>query len=205
MKDRRKRIMKRLLIEELERRAMLAAAGEIAMAASGLGDGSMEDFYKAQVGTEQGGGGGVGMFGEDIGPASRPFAVASANALASFTSHFAEYASGVGQMAVTTGANTPGIGSFALPIAGPSRAGGTGNPALPVPTPEEQAADAAIESLFAEPDQTAVAAQTLDAQPQKTPETRTSEQTVIGTKPAVRRSWDLEPEAEDRRAVGSNR
>jgi hypothetical protein len=207
MKDRRKRIMKRLAIEELERRAMLAGAGEIAMSATGLGDGSMQDFYKAQVGSEGGGPGGVGMFGEDIGPTAKSFAAANVQALASFSSHFADFASGVGQMAVTTGANTPGIGSFALPIAGPSRAGGTGNPDLPIPTPEEQAADAAIEALLAESGETPLAAQTQSSPRQKTPETKTAEQTMIGARPAVRRSWDIEPEAgrEDARPVGAKR
>jgi hypothetical protein len=192
------------LIEELERRAMLAIGDPIAMAASGLGDGSLQDFYKAQVGSEAGGAGGVGMLDQNIGPIAQSFPVTATSPLGSFASHFAQYGSSIGQLAVTTGANTPGIGSFALPIAGPSRAGGTGNPDLPTPNPQAQAADAAIESLFAEPSKTAVAAQDADAQPQPASERKTADQTVIGTKPSARRSWDIAPDDQPRSA-GANR
>ncbi|MEX0978548.1 MAG: hypothetical protein WDZ48_06835, partial [Pirellulales bacterium] len=70
MNDRRKRHMKRLLIEELERRTMLSADAVIAMASTGLSNNSVEDFYKSQTGTEAGGAAGVGMFDDNIGPAT---------------------------------------------------------------------------------------------------------------------------------------
>jgi len=128
MKERRKRLMKRLVIEELERRTMLNG-DPIAMQASGLSTGSYQDFYKAQVGTEIGGPGGVGML-------DQPLVAAQARAIPGtlptvLNPDMAPTAStGVGQITITTGAGTLGISSFAWPTAGPSRAGGTGNAAF---------------------------------------------------------------------------
>jgi hypothetical protein len=198
MKERRKRTMKRLLIEELERRALLAGGPEIAMAATGLTDNSVQDFYKSQVGTEIGGPGGVGMLDQNIGPVSQQL-VASAVNLSRDASlpAAAEATTGVGQMVITTGANTPGIGSFAMPIAGPSRAGGTGNPKLPVPAPDQArlptvdpqkaaATDAAIESFDAESQGPVVAEK--PAKPKN----------ATGTFRTGRRAWNFDGDPESR-------
>jgi hypothetical protein len=149
MLERRKKMMKRMVFEELERREMLTSAGDIAMAASALQNGSYEDFYRSQVGTELGGNAGVGML-DSIQAANNMAFRAPGTVAPAQSSPFAETASAVGQLTLTTGANTPGIGSFAMPTAGPSRSGGTGNasPGLAMPTNEPQAVDAAIESLF---------------------------------------------------------
>jgi len=129
MKERRKRIMKRLLIEELERRTMLNGT-EIAMAATGLTSNSYEDFYKAQVGTEIGGAAGVGMLALN-NPRPGQFVVLPGTVpTAGPGAAYPEATTGLGQITITTGANTPGISSFATPTAGPSHAGGTGNAAL---------------------------------------------------------------------------
>jgi hypothetical protein len=162
MKERRKQIMKRLIYEELENREMLAGPPVIAMASTGLTNNSYEDFYKAQVGTEIGGPAGVGMVDDAAAPVVSTFRAAAQNTV-NIVSPFAENATGVGQMVITTGANTPGIGSFALPIAGPSRAGGTGSvtmglPAAGLAKSYDADIDAAIEALFAEPEDSQVAA-----------------------------------------------
>lgn len=151
MKERRKRIMKRLLIEELERRAMLNGT-EIAMAATGLTSNSYEDFYKAQVGTEIGGAAGVGMLALN-NPRPGQFVVLPGTVPTTGpAAAYPEATTGLGQMTITTGANTPGISSFATPTAGPSRAGGTGNANLGGGslTSETAAVDQAISELSLE-------------------------------------------------------
>lgn len=196
MKERRKKIMKRLVIEELERRQMLAAS-EIAMASTGLTNNSVEDFYRSQVGTEAGGAAGTGMFDNDIGPmAGTPrFSTAAANP-GNPVSSYPDATTGVGQMTITTGANTPGIGSFAMPTAGPSRAGGTGNANSPLASTAaaDAAADAAIEALFADPNEPAVARQDQDPKPAEVTEQKTGDETMIGSKPTGRRAWDIAPD-----------
>jgi hypothetical protein len=172
MKERRKKIMKRLVYEELERRAMLAGGPpQIAMAATGLTNNSYEDFYKAQVGTEIGGPAGVGMIDDTPGAVVSTFRAAADNTFNGFSSA-ASATTGVGQMVITTGANTPGIGSFAMPIAGPSRAGGTGRVTIPSldglsSKSNDPAVDAAIESLFADPEDPAAAEKPADSDPAK--------------------------------------
>jgi len=158
MKERRKKVMKRLLFEELERRRMLAGGPpQIAMASTGLTTNSYEDFYKAQVGTEIGGPAGVGMVDTTPYHVASTFRKAADNAINPITP-FADNDTGVGQMTLTTGANTLGIGSFAMPTAGPSRAGGTGMMAGGpmwgggLGKSEQDATDAAIEQLFTEPE-----------------------------------------------------
>lgn len=148
MAERRKRIMKRLLMEELERRTMLDASFP-AMAATGLTDGSYEDFYKSQVGSEIGGAAGVGML--DLAAPTTPgvFVPLPGTVPAGSNSFDFNAGSGVGQMLITTGANTLGIGSFVTPTAGPSRAGGTGNAALGG-TIDVEATDQALEQLMSE-------------------------------------------------------
>ena len=143
MKERRKRVMKRLLIEELERRTMLNGT-EIAMAATGLTSNSYEDFYKAQVGTEIGGAAGVGMLALN-NPRPGQFVVLPGTVPTTGpAAAYPEATTGVGQMTITTGANTLGISSFATPTAGPSRAGGTGNVNLGGGQVTTQAVDQAI-------------------------------------------------------------
>ncbi len=56
-----------------------------------------------------------------------PFPMARFNSISMYDS-YPTAATGLGQITITTGANTLGISSFAYPTAGPSRAGGTGNP-----------------------------------------------------------------------------
>lgn len=129
MLERRKRIMKRLVMEELERRTMLDASFP-AMAATGLTNNSYEDFYKAQVGTEIGGPAGVGMLAELSSAIPGVFVPVAGTVPTGSNSFEFNAGSGVGQMLLTTGANTLGISSFMTPTAGPSRAGGTGNAAL---------------------------------------------------------------------------
>jgi hypothetical protein len=131
MKERRKQMMKRLVIEELERRTMLDGT-DIAMAATGLTTNSYQDFYKAQVGTEIGGDAGVGMLDQPLlAPRYGQLrSIANANLTSNAAASFPEANTALGQMTITTGANTLGISSFAYPTAGPSRAGGTGNAAL---------------------------------------------------------------------------
>lgn len=131
MKERRKQVMKRLVIEELERRTMLDGT-DIAMAATGLTNNSYEDFYKAQVGTEIGGPAGVGMLAQALrAPRIGELGFGTApNVTPDPASSFPQANTALGQMTITTGANTLGISSFAYPTAGPSRAGGTGNAAL---------------------------------------------------------------------------
>jgi hypothetical protein len=145
--DRRKRAMKRLILEELERRLMLSAP-EIAMASTGLTNNSVEDFYRAQVGTESGGAAGVAMSDDGIVAPMSESVRQGQPAVADVQQGNAPSAdSGVGQMLLTTGANTLGIGSFAVAIAGPSRSGGTGT-LLSTAVAEHRAAhDLAIESL----------------------------------------------------------
>ncbi len=145
MKERRKRILKRLVMEELEDRDMLT---EIAMASTGLTTNSYQDVYKAVVGTEIGGPGGVGMvedepFNKNTGM-PQIFTDNMNTGMAALT--FPGAVTGVGQITLTTGANTLGISSFAYPTAGPSRAGGTGNAAFGggIAGP---AADAALEDF----------------------------------------------------------
>jgi hypothetical protein len=154
--------MKRLLIEELERRTMLNGT-EIAMASTGLTTNSYEDFYKAQVGTEIGGAAGVGMLAMALA-APRPgqFLVLPGTVPTTPQAAYPEATTGLGQITNTTGANTLGISSFAYPTAGPSRAGGTGNAALgggiAPPAPAQAAAvDRAIEELSLELPRLAIA------------------------------------------------
>jgi hypothetical protein len=194
MKERRKQIMKRMVIEELERREMLTGPPQIAMASTGLTNNSYEDFYKAQVGTEIGGPAGVGMTNSIPGTAfANTFRAAADNTIGVSSSALAD--TGVGQMVITTGANTPGIGSFAMPIAGPSRAGGTGSPAGPSPDglfskSDNAAIDAAIEELFTEPEELAESNQKRDAE-----STKVSERPEFKT---GRRAFDLDAEEADR-------
>jgi hypothetical protein len=148
MAERRKRIMKRLLMEELERRTMFDASFP-AMAATGLTDNSYEDFYKSQVGTEIGGPAGVGMLDVALTVNQGIFITMPGTMPAGSNSYGFDASSGVGQMLLTTGANTLGIGSFATPTAGPSRAGGTGNAALGG-TIDPGAADQALSELVSE-------------------------------------------------------
>jgi hypothetical protein len=131
MKERRKQIMKRLVMEELERRTMLDGT-PIAMASTGLTNNSYEDFYKAQVGTEIGGAAGVGMLDDELNaPRTGLLGFGNPqNIVVDPASSFPQATTALGQMTITTGANTMGISSFAYPTAGPSRAGGTGNAAL---------------------------------------------------------------------------
>jgi hypothetical protein len=105
---------------------------DIAMAATGLTSNSYQDVYKAVVGTEIGGAAGVGMLDQALlAPGIRPFGFATvANLPPNPAASFPEANTALGQMTITTGANTLGISSFAYPTAGPSRAGGTGNAAL---------------------------------------------------------------------------
>jgi hypothetical protein len=123
--------MKRLVIEELERRTMLEGT-DIAMAATGLTNNSYEDFYKSQVGTEIGGAAGVGLLDQALrAPRIGELGLGNvSNVAVDPTSSFPQANTALGQMTITTGANTLGISSFAYPTAGPSRAGGTGNAAL---------------------------------------------------------------------------
>jgi hypothetical protein len=189
--------MKRLLIEELERRAMLSADAVIAMASTGLSNNSVEDFYKSQTGTEAGGAAGVGMFDDNIGPISANVGPTSSFAQGSPNSRSAypEATTGVGQMVITTGANTPGIGSFAMPIAGPSRAGGTGDARVgggaPARTgaavPDVAAAtDAAIELLSNEMHDLSVA-----ERKEKSSSIEVSKK-VAPQQPTGRRAWDID-------------
>lgn len=131
MNERRKQIMKRLVIEELERRTMLEGT-DIAMAATGLTNNSYEDFYKSQVGTEIGGAAGVGLLDQALrAPRIGELGLGNvSNLVVDPASSFPQANTALGQMTITTGANTLGISSFAYPTAGPSRAGGTGNAAL---------------------------------------------------------------------------
>jgi hypothetical protein len=141
MKQQRKRIVKRLIMEELEERAMLADTP------SPITSGSMNDIYASL---------------EGVGP-EVPLPTAAAYVPQFGAISFgpadpnlpADYApgavTGVGQMTITTGANTPGISSFAYPTAGPSRAGGTGNAMLGHSEAElAQAVDEAIRSFSEE-------------------------------------------------------
>jgi hypothetical protein len=131
MKERRKQTMKRLVIEELERRTMLDGT-DIAMAATAVTTNSYEDFYKSQVGTESGGAAGVGMLAQALrAPRIGELGFGNVSTVAvDPMSSFPQANTALGQMTITTGANTLGISSFAYPTAGPSRAGGTGNAAL---------------------------------------------------------------------------
>ena len=123
MNERRKRIMKRMIVEELERREMLAGdmatlmnnSVELTSEATDIDDERLAD---GTLTTPQG------------------------------TSTAPDVDSGVGQQIITTGANTLGIGSFAMPTAGPSRAGGTGNPNLA--SGGGAAVDVALEELLVE-------------------------------------------------------
>ncbi len=197
MKERRKRIMKRLLVEELERREMLTGPPEIAMAATGLTSNSLEDFYKAVVGTEIGGPAGVYMVDEDIDMVPTGLFFSTVDAVLDSAEPISpDIDSGVGQQTITTGANTLGIGSFASPTAGPSKAGGTGNLNAPL-LRDLAAADAAIEELFGEGDEESVAKTESDAAPVDVPEQTTSAPTMIGSKAMARRAWNIAPDELD--------
>lgn len=202
MTDRRKKFVKRLVIEELERRAMLSAAPEIAMAASGLTNNSLEDFYKSQVGTEIGGPAGIGMVNQRIGPiySSPQFSTIDVN-LGTSDPLNPDADSGVGQMTITTGANTPGIGSFAMPTAGPSKAGGTGNPMRPsIDADVAAATDAAIESL-----DTKSPGPDGDRGGKNAEETKPAEvaRQVEPAKPTGRRAYDIDAEKFDPSEAGA--
>jgi hypothetical protein len=167
------------------------------MAATGVSNNSLEDFYKAQVGTEIGGPAGIGMLNQYIGPINRQVMPATPNANSFASSAAAEATTGVGQMAITTGANTPGIGSFAMPIAGPSRAGGTGNPDLPSVGPDQArlvdpkvaaATDAAIESLDAESQDASNAEDPRQSRSDKVSRRATPTQST------PRRAWNIDPD-----------
>lgn len=186
MRERRKRIMKRLLYEELERRAMMSGPPQIAMQATGLTTNSYEDFYKAVVGTEIGGPAGVGMIDTTPNAVISTFQKAADGTMIT-TPTGAEATTGVGQMVVTTGANTPGISSFAMPIAGPSQIGGsdmvgTAGMGGGLPSTHDTATDKAIESLFTPPDEQAVAADQRDGGPE------------VSERKTGRRSFDIDPE-----------
>jgi hypothetical protein len=186
--------MKRLLVEELERREMLSGTPEIAMAATGLTNNSLEDFYKAVVGTEVGGPAGVYMVDEDIQPVLTGlfFSTLDVDSTAADSLH-PEADSGVGQQTITTGANTPGIGSFASPTAGPSRAGGTGN-VNSLLGGDLAAADAAMEELFGEANQEKVAKADSDAEAASP---TTNAPTRIGSTATARRAWSIDPDEAD--------
>ncbi|REK12710.1 MAG: hypothetical protein DWQ37_10790 [Planctomycetota bacterium] len=151
MKERRKRIVKRLILEELEERAMLA---NTAMQASAITTGSVQDIYFATVGNEGGGVAGIGMEDQPL-PTAAAYVPQFGNIWlgpanpADPTGYGAD--SGLGQLTRTTGANTLGISSFASPTAGPSRSGGTGNPNLGRPLSlAAEAVDEAIQQFNAE-------------------------------------------------------
>lgn len=157
--------MKRLLVEELERRKMLAGStGTDALTSNSLELGLL-------VSTTDDDSASADSFAPDID-------------------------SGVGQQTITTGANTPGIGSFATPTAGPSRAGGTGNPNSPLGG-GLAAADAAIEELSREFDEESLAKTDSDAEPVDVAERTTSAPTRIGSKATARRAWDIAPDELD--------
>lgn len=148
MKERRKRIMKRLVMEELEQRTMLA---NTAMESSAITTGSVQDIYFSVVGNEGGGAAGIGMMDQPMPTAAAyvpqfgAINFGPANPLYPAETAF-DAGSGLGQMTLTTGANTLGISSFANPTAGPSRAGGTGNPNLG--QPEALAAEAVDDAIL---------------------------------------------------------
>jgi hypothetical protein len=129
----RRTLMKRLLLEELERRSMLAAnpfvpATTIANQSTGLTSNSVEDVYYSEEGTEGGGAAGIGMFDNGIGAIdfddAEAFPTDPATTNPSIPNSPAA-TTGVGQMVITTGANTLGISSFASPTTGSLR-GATG-------------------------------------------------------------------------------
>ncbi len=102
------------------------------MQSSAVTTGSYQDIYKSQVGTEVGGPGGVGMLDLQwvlMGAIPSNFELSAVNSYRTLDA-YPTATTGLGQITITTGANTLGISSFAYPTAGPSRAGGTGNPAL---------------------------------------------------------------------------
>lgn len=207
MKERRKKIMKRLVIEELERRSMLSAvAPTIVMNASALTDNSLEDFYKSVVGTEIGGAAGIGMVDQDIGPHDlfRTFVHLDDDLESDMEDAYAT--TGLGLVTTTTGANTLGIGSFASPTAGPSRSGGTGNPALPglggavakatdgaTDAANGAMTDAAIESLFADMEDKS-ADESASAQGADQAEPAQLSERVLATDAIGRRAFDIDPE-----------
>jgi hypothetical protein len=193
MNERRQRIMKRLVIEELERREMLTGPPEIAMAATGLTNNSVEDFYKAQVGTEIGGPAGVYMVNQRIQPVLTGLFFSTIDNDAPSDPMVFDASTGVGQQTITTGANTPGIGSFASATAGPSRAGGTGNPNSPLGG-SLSAADAAMEQLFGDPDKEAVAQTDSEDEPAEFAERAIDKPALLGSKQTARRAWSISPD-----------
>jgi hypothetical protein len=166
MKERRKRIMKRLLVEELERREMLTGSAGL----DALSSTSLQLAGPSSSTTD------------DDTPRADSFAP--------------DATSGVGQQTITTGANTPGIGSFATPTAGPSRAGGTGNPNSPLGS-NLAAADAALEELYGDSDKAEAAKADSDAAPADAAQRTTSERIIIGSKPTARRAWNIDPDEAD--------
>lgn len=156
MKQQRKRIVKRLIMEELEQRAMLADTP------SPITSGSMDDVYASLEG-----------FGPEVPlPTAAAYvpqfgAISFGPADPNLPTDYAPAAvTGVGQMTITTGANTPGISSFASPTAGPSRAGGTGNAKLGHSEAElAQAVDEAIRSFSEETGDQALLAPTEGDEP----------------------------------------
>jgi hypothetical protein len=170
---------------------MLSADAVIAMASTGVTNNSVEDFYKSQVGTEAGGAAGIGMFDDNIGPVAGTATTSTAGADSRNPgSAYPEATTGVGQMVITTGANTPGIGSFAMPIAGPSRAGGTGDPRVGAGAPDVAAAtDAAIELLESEMQDLSVA-----ERPENSKSIEVSKK-VTSKESTGRRAWDIDTDA----------
>jgi len=130
-------LMKRLLIEELESRALLAA-GDVGMAAMALTTNSVADFYLATVGTEIGAMLGAATFNPAAAASARRVAATGLNMRGAVLGSV-EATTAVGQMTITTGANTPGIGSFAMPITGPAPGRGGGNADMDVIQAESNA------------------------------------------------------------------
>ena len=149
MNERRKRVMKRLVVEELERRQMLASDVDV------LTNNALE-LTSLPTDTDD---------DESTGG----------------TSAAPDVDSGVGQQTITTGANTLGIGSFAMPTAGPSRAGGTGNPNL-YSGGGLAAVDLALEELLGEIDDVLHAKSELKSAPAKDANPEDSSLT-LGAKP----------------------
>lgn len=145
----RRQLMRRLLLEELERRSLMTAnpfmpATTIANQSTGLTSNSVEDVYYSEEGTEGGGAAGIGMFDHGIGIINNDDAEAFPADPTTGTPAIPNAppaTSGVGQMVITTGANTLGISSFATPTTGSLR-GATGGKLKddPSQSPTEQEA-----------------------------------------------------------------
>jgi hypothetical protein len=125
MRRNRKTTKTRLIVEQLEPRAMLSADGLPGSTGNEGGGLPGADLGTAVSPIAPGGYTGAPAQYAGLNPAFIDFL--NSRPQAGYASAAPDAASGVGQMTITNGANTPGIGSFAIATCGFNTSNSTGS------------------------------------------------------------------------------